>query len=57
MLPGAYALSPIFPQGMHSGNGVALFGLYLMIANVLCYSLVSYILILVISQLSATRNA
>jgi len=56
MFPGGYALSPIFPEGIHSGNGVALFGLYLIIANVVCYALFSYILILLISRRRATRN-
>ena len=56
MFPGGYALSPIFPEGIHSGLGEPLFPFYLIVANVLCYALISYILILVISRLSATRN-
>jgi hypothetical protein len=50
MFPGAYALSPIFPQGVHSENGTALFGIYLIIANTLCYALFSYLLILLIRR-------
>jgi hypothetical protein len=56
MFPGGYALSPIFPEGMHSGNGVALFGLYLVIANAVCYALFFYVLILLISRLRAKHN-
>jgi hypothetical protein len=48
MLPGLYALSPVFPEGMLGGNGVALFGIYLIMVNALCYALFSYLFILLI---------
>jgi hypothetical protein len=56
MFPGGYALSPIFPEGMHTGRGVALFPLYLVLANTLCYALFSDVLILLISRPWAKGN-
>jgi len=56
MFPGGYALSPIFPERMHSGKGVALFGLYLIVANVLCYTLLFYILLLLAARKKGVRN-
>ena len=55
MLPGVYALSPIFPQGVHSGNA-AYFAFYLIVANTLCYGFFTYLLRLLISHRSASRN-
>jgi hypothetical protein len=56
MFPGAYALSPIFPEGAHTGYGVALFPFYLIAANVLCYAIVAYFVILLVSRRLGRSN-